>query len=218
MAVCNVCGTYVEDGVKACPNCGTPIAGAVAAQVVEPVAQAVDQTAAQVTQTAEQVAQAAPAAAAAPAAQSAPAFMGSLGSMNSDMEAKNSKKIDALVDKMDGKDFTGSFSAKEVEDNKLWAILAYFGILFLIPLFAAKDSKYAKFHTNQGILACIVVASLGIVSLIFSFIPFIKTLIAPFFLSATTIVGAVFFIYGLMNACQDRAKELPVIGGIRILK
>ena len=32
------------------------------------------------------------------------------------------------------------------------------------------------------------------------------------------IAGAVFFVYGLMNAIQDRAKELPVIGKIRILK
>ena len=144
--------------------------------------------------------------------------MGSLNSMNGNMDAKNNKKIDALVDKMDGKDFTGEFNAKEVEDNKLWAILAYFGILFLIPLFAAKESKYAKFHTNQGILACIVTFAFAIVSVIFCFIPFIKTVIAPFFISATAVIGAFFFVYGVMNACQDRAKELPVIGKIRILK
>ena len=32
------------------------------------------------------------------------------------------------------------------------AILAYFGILVLIPILAAKDSKFARFHANQGLL------------------------------------------------------------------
>lgn len=205
MAVCNVCGTYVEDGVKSCPNCGSPIASA----VVEQAAQAVNQAAEQVTQTADQ---------AAPAAQAAPAFINSLNSINGNMDAKNNKKLDALVEKLDGKDFTASFSAGEKEDNKLWAILAYFGLLALIPLFVAKDSKYAKFHTNQGLLLLIVEVGLGIVSLIFSFIPFIKVVLAPIFLSLTIIFGATMFVYGIMNAVQDRAKELPGIGGIRILK
>ena len=38
----------------------------------------------------------------------------------------------------------------DVQSNKVMAILAYFGILFLIPLLAAKESAYARYHTNQG--------------------------------------------------------------------
>ena len=134
------------------------------------------------------------------------------------MDAKNNKKLDALAAKLDGKDFTANYSAKDKEDSKLWAILAYFGLLCLIPLFAAKESPYAKFHTNQGLVFLIFEAGLGVCSIIFSLIPFVKTLIAPFFISATIIFGATMFVYGLMNAVQDRAKELPGIGGIRILK
>ena len=32
----------------------------------------------------------------------------------------------------------------DVQSNKVMAILAYFGILFLIPLLAAKESAYAR--------------------------------------------------------------------------
>ena len=39
-------------------------------------------------------------------------------------------------------------SSKDIEKNKIMAVLAY--IIFLIPLLAAKDSPFAKFHTNQG--------------------------------------------------------------------
>ena len=216
MANCNVCGTFVQEGVTTCPNCGSPIASAVAAktaQAVDTAAQTVDQAAAQTASAVD-----ATVAQAAPAASSAPAFLGSMGAVNGNMDAKNNKKLDALAAKLDGKDFTANYSAKDKEDSKLWAILAYFGLLCLIPLFAAKESPYAKFHTNQGLVFLIFEAGLGVCSIIFSLIPFVKTLIAPFFISATIIFGATMFVYGLMNAVQDRAKELPGIGGIRILK
>ena len=53
-------------------------------------------------------------------------------------------------------DTTADYDKKDIEDNKLMGVLAYIGLLFLIPLFAAKESKFAQFHTNQGILLCIV--------------------------------------------------------------
>ena len=59
---------------------------------------------------------------------------------------------------------------------------------------------------------------MSVVSIIFSFIPFVKSLIAPILLAVLLIFSATMFIYGLMNAIQDRAKELPGIGGIRIIK
>ena len=216
MANCNVCGTFVQEGVTTCPNCGSPIASAVAAQA----AQTVDTAAQTVDQAATQAASAVDAtvAQAAPTAASAPAFLGSMGSVNGEMDAKNNKKLDALAAKLDGKDFTANYTAKDKEDNKLWAILAYFGILALIPLFAAKESPYAKFHTNQGLLLLIIEGALGVLSIIFFFIPFVKAVVAPILLSILTIFGATMFVYGLMNAVQDRAKELPGIGGIRILK
>lgn len=44
------------------------------------------------------------------------------------------------------------FNTEDVNGNKVFGILAYIGILFLVPLFAAKDSQYARFHTNQGLV------------------------------------------------------------------
>lgn len=52
-------------------------------------------------------------------------------------------------------DLTDQFDKADVEQNKVMAILAYFGILVLIPILAAKDSKFARFHANQGLLLCI---------------------------------------------------------------
>jgi len=202
MAVCNVCGTEVQEGVTSCPNCGSPIAGAVAAKVVEPVAAAVEQTTAQ----------------AVPAAQGITFASTGLNSLNGEIEAKSDKKIDAIVAKIEGKDFSGAYEAADIEDNKLFAILAYFPLLCLIPLFAAKTSKYAKFHTNQGLVLFIVEIGLTVISVIFGFIPVVKGLLAPICTAVTVVFSITMFLYGLMNAVQDRAKELPVIGGLRIIK
>ena len=56
------------------------------------------------------------------------------------------------------------FNSEDVQSNKVMGILAYFGILFLIPLLAAKDSQYARFHTNQGIVLFIFSVALNIIS------------------------------------------------------
>jgi hypothetical protein len=39
---------------------------------------------------------------------------------------------------------------QDAQDNKIMAILAYLGLLFLVPFLAAKESPFARFHTNQG--------------------------------------------------------------------
>ena len=54
------------------------------------------------------------------------------------------------------KDTTSEFDKEDIQKNTFMAILAYFGILVLIPIFAAKDSKFARFHSNQGLILLIV--------------------------------------------------------------
>lgn len=56
--------------------------------------------------------------------------------------AKATATADALSDKLSGMnktaDLTDQFDKADVEQNKVMAILAYFGILVLIPILAAK--------------------------------------------------------------------------------
>ena len=49
-------------------------------------------------------------------------------------------------------DVTGDFDAADIAKNKVLSLFAYIGILFLIPLLAAPNSKFARFHTNQGLV------------------------------------------------------------------
>ena len=47
-------------------------------------------------------------------------------------------------------DTTASYAAADVQNNKVMAVLSYIGILVLIPILAAKESPFARFHANQG--------------------------------------------------------------------
>ncbi len=88
------------------------------------------------------------------------------------------------------------------------ALLAY--IIFLIPLFAAKDSKFARFHTNQGLVLFLA----GIIASVVAVIPVIGWIVSSIAALAITVLAVI----GILNALNGRAKELPVIGKFKILK
>lgn len=95
--------------------------------------------------------------------------------------------------------------AEDAEDNRYWAALAYFGILFLIPLLLRPGSRFAKYHGQQGMM-------LFLVAIVFSFmvkIPLVGWLIiAP--------VGGLYivicFVIGIANALAGHRSRLPIIG------
>lgn len=119
-------------------------------------------------------------------------------------------------------DITADFDANDITQNKAMGILAYFGPLCFIPMFAAKDSKFARFHANQGLVLLIACVACGIAAAILNAIIlaiswrlfFISTIISP----VVYIAFGILAIIGIINAANGKAKELPVIGKIKILK
>ncbi|HKM35240.1 MAG TPA: zinc ribbon domain-containing protein [Lachnospiraceae bacterium] len=131
-------------------------------------------------------------------------------------------------------DSTTDFNQQDIESNKVMAVLAYFGPLVLVPIFAASESKYARYHANQGLLLLILEFTYGVVQAILMVVllancqfnwnygyfggrgaiyNFISSV-----LGLAWIVVVVLMVLGIVNAVQGRAKELPVIGKFRLLK
>jgi uncharacterized membrane protein len=110
-------------------------------------------------------------------------------------------------------DHTADFTADDISKNKLVAILAYFGLLFLIPLFAAPQSKFAQFHANQGLLLFIVSVIVGIAGGILWLIPGLGLIANVLLLLAVF----AFFLFGVYHTISGRAKELPFFGRYRLL-
>ena len=119
------------------------------------------------------------------------------------------------------KDHTSEFDPTDIQNNKTMGILSYIGLLVLVPIFAAKNSKFARFHANQGLVLviaqAIVTTVLSILAAILAHIPFVGWLFA---LLIRLVIPVVYIpsIIGIINAAKGQAKELPIIGGIRILK
>ncbi|MFV0399743.1 MAG: DUF4870 domain-containing protein [Oscillospiraceae bacterium] len=118
-------------------------------------------------------------------------------------------------------DSTANFDPKDIEENKVMALLSYIGFLFLVPMLAKKESPYAQFHAKQGanlfILEIIVSVVFFILGLILGGIPVIGTIISIISWLASLCLG-ILAILGIVNAVTGKAKELPLIGSIKIIK
>ncbi len=102
---------------------------------------------------------------------------------------------------------TPVFSQEDIDKNKVFAVLAYLGILWLVGLLAAKESPFARFHVNQGLILFIC----GI-ALYFASIPLMFLGIGFILLPVTQLAWLVFAIIGIINAAKGEAKPLPLIG------
>ncbi len=119
---------------------------------------------------------------------------------------------------MNTADTTSQFDPQDINDNKGMSVLAYIGILFLIPLLACPNSRFARYHTNQGLVLFLLELAIGVVTSIFTFIPVIGPIIGGLLSAVGGIFTLVLMIMGIINAAQGQAKELPLIGKITLLK
>ena len=106
--------------------------------------------------------------------------------------------------------------AADVEKNKVMGILAYLGILWLVPFLAAKDSPFAKYHCNQGIVLILASIAAWIVNIVLDmvlvFIPFLGWFLMVVLHLCLVIGILVLAVMGIINAVNGACKPLPLIG------
>lgn len=112
---------------------------------------------------------------------------------------------------------SGEFSHEDINANKTMAVLAY--IIFLVPLFAAKESKFARYHTNQSIMLWLTNITLGIVVTMLMFSGSAVAIVLSIVLGIGLGIGIiVLYIMGIVHAVKGEVKPLPFIGKFTILK
>lgn len=103
--------------------------------------------------------------------------------------------------------------ASDFEQNKVMAIIGYIlPILFFVPMLSEKKSPFGMFHAKQQLnllLAAIVVNVVG------GIIPILGWFII---LPLGSLAVFVIAIMGLIGAAKGEMKQLPIIGGIQIIK
>ena len=126
-----------------------------------------------------------------------------------------------------GREETDRFDAGDIQNNKAMAVLSYIGILVLIPIFVAKNSPYARYHANQGLILLlagvvwgmfysIVAVCLSILSLFLPLLWAISFAVISIF-GILSLVFLALAIYGIVNAATGKAKPLPVLGRFTLL-
>lgn len=110
----------------------------------------------------------------------------------------------------------------QAQMKKGMAILAYFGILVLIPLLTAKQDPFARYHTNQGLVLFLVSVISSVLSNVLTTllidISSTAVLIISGIFGILALVWFVFSIIGIVHAAKGQTKPLPLIGGIKLLK
>lgn len=108
-------------------------------------------------------------------------------------------------------DHTAEFDALDISETKYLSLFCYLGVLFMIFAMVAKPhSAFVRYHANQGLLLMVLSFASGLVCII----PILGWIVG--------IIGCIFtvvcMIIGIVNCCTGKAKELPIIGRIRIFK
>lgn len=148
-------------------------------------------------------------------------------SCGNSMEEKTADKVTKNAEEIfknfnNTADTTGGYEKNDIDQNKGISILSYIGILVIVPILAAKESKFARYHANQGLVLVICEVGWGI---ILSFVESILYRISWFLgsmmggiMSLGSLVFLVLSIMGIINVINGRTKELPFIGQFKILK
>lgn len=139
-----------------------------------------------------------------------------------DMEATQQADLGAKLQGLNNTaDETAAFAPENIAQHKAMGILAYIGPLVLIPLFAAPGSKFARYHSNQGLVLLLAEIAYSIVYGIINSVILAISWRLYFLANIVGLVSLIFLVLaviGIINAANGRAKALPVIGKINLLK
>jgi uncharacterized membrane protein len=102
---------------------------------------------------------------------------------------------------------------KSIEEGKIFAFIGYWGLLFLVPILAKKDNKFALFHGKQGMVLTIAFIAVIILFSILSFIPYLGILFMIVEWLALIAMG-VFAIIGMIKALTGAYWKMPILGDI----
>ena len=112
-------------------------------------------------------------------------------------------------------DHTAEFSAKDISDNKVLAMVPYLlgAVGIILALLASKESPYTSFHVRQALKFTVVETLLAIITAVLFW-----TVIIPIAAGICYIVLFVVKIICFFSICSGKAKEPPIIGSLPFLK
>jgi len=101
-------------------------------------------------------------------------------------------------------------SQRQSEDV-IFLVLAYLGILALIPFFVAKDNEYVRWHSKQGLVLVAFEIVLWIVLMVLGFVPILGLILA--FIGLFIWLGVlILHVFCIIKALKGEKWYVPLIG------
>ena len=125
--------------------------------------------------------------------------------------------LNALTRPSDSPEVIDVYDPEDVRKNRGFAMLSYLSWAVLVPILFARESPYARFHANQGLVLAVAETVVGFVLGLLRHMPLIGWL----FGLAGSLLGVAFFLlilFGVCGALKGKTKELPFLGGFRLLR
>ncbi len=111
----------------------------------------------------------------------------------------------------------------DVRKNRVFGILSYISILWLVGLIGADKSPYTRWHVNQGMILSILGAAVGLVNFIVILISSkVHGIFKLLFFGVDTVFWVAglaltaLMVFGIVNAARGLCKELPIVGKYHI--
>ena len=95
---------------------------------------------------------------------------------------------------------------KEVQEGKIFAVLAYLSVLCLVPLLLKRGNKFAFHHGKQGLVIFIGEVAAGILA----WVPFLGWVVAPI----ASLLFLVLSLIGIIQAVIGNYWKCPVVSDI----
>lgn len=105
---------------------------------------------------------------------------------------------------------------KTIDNTRLFSVLSYISILWIVGLISDNDNCIVRFHINQGIVKTIIFGSawfvLFVISKVISAISNILIPIVSLLWIIYFFIMLIYMILGIINAKNEIQKPLPIIG------
>lgn len=112
---------------------------------------------------------------------------------------------------------------ENLKGKKFTACLAYLFWLTVIPMIYSSESKFVKYHANQGLVLAIAETIFLIITVAVSKILWAYSMSASLLVETTMLLAfagvfGMLSLIGIFNVIRGKEKPIPTFGHIKLLK
>jgi len=127
------------------------------------------------------------------------------------------------METIDKNELTTEPEQEDLKGKKLTAAFAYLSWFVVIPIMYASESKFIRYHANQGLTIAIaetigILATVIVSKVLWSVSVKLSLLVEVMMYAAIAGAFGVLILLGLLNVALGKKRPLPTFGKVNLLK